>query len=206
MDVKERAAHYLSNWQERGIVSRDQTITAVLLQELTVALEAKHKKEQTIMGREIRRVPSDWQHPKDDDGDYKRLYDNDYHSAAREWIEAFDLWRKGEHPSQLESCKYYWEYSNPPDEESYRERVWTAEEATAYQIYETVSEGTPVSPIFLTLDDMVDWLVTQGYSRIAAERFAESGWAPSMVMYRSSEGVSIANDIESHSLMAQQDD
>jgi hypothetical protein len=169
------------------------------------------------MGREIRRVPPDWEHPTQECPHWagacdrakknggrccKPLYDNDYHSAAREWIEAFDLWRKGEHPDQVDYCTYYWEYSNPPDEELHRERVWTAEEATAYQIYETVSEGTPVSPVFTTLEAMIDWLVGQGYSRLAAERFAESGWAPSMMMFNPGDGTPgvFANDIESLSL------
>jgi len=41
MHVKERAASYIENWQKRGIVSRDQTIAAVLLQEMTIILEAQ---------------------------------------------------------------------------------------------------------------------------------------------------------------------
>jgi hypothetical protein len=78
---------------------------------------------------------------------------------------------------------YFWDYSSPPAEEQYRQRKWTAEEATHYQIYETVTEGTPVSPIFASLDDMIEWLVEgQVNSRPAAEAFARMGWAPTMLL------------------------
>lgn len=172
------------------------------------------------MGREIRRVPLDWEHPtqeckhspwaggcdyaKAHGGQcYKPLYDDDYHSAAREWIESFDLWRKGEHPDQAEYCTYYWEYSSPPNEEDYRARAWTADEATAYQVYETVSEGTPVSPVFATLDALIAWLIQQGHSAHAARAFAESGWAPSIVMYCPNDDSpgSIAMGIDTFDLM-----
>jgi hypothetical protein len=38
------------------------------------------------MGREIRRVPPNWEHPKDADGNYKSMYDWEYETAAREWL------------------------------------------------------------------------------------------------------------------------
>lgn len=169
------------------------------------------------MGREIRRVPPNWLHPtqeckhspwaggcdraKANNGQcYIPLYDNDYQSAAREWIEAFDLWRAGTHPDQAEYCQYYWEYAGVPDESSYRARAWTPEEATAYQMYETVSEGTPVSPVFETLDALIAWLVSQGHSEHAARKFAETGWAPSMVMHRSDAGATIAMNIDMYDL------
>lgn len=110
------------------------------------------------------------------------LHDIDYESAAQEWLAEFDQWRAGAHPHQDADTPYYWEYSTPPDRESYRERKWTAEEATHYQIYETVTEGTPVSPVFASLDELVEWCVGQGYSRRVAEGFATKGWVPSMVM------------------------
>lgn len=128
------------------------------------------------MGREIRKVPSDWVHPKTtrqqwtgkdfefvETNDYKPLYDKDYETAAQEWIAEFDQWRAGTHPNQRDY--YFWDYDSPPSQNTCRKRKWTTEEATCYQIYETVSEGTPVSPVFATLDDLVEWCVAQGYSR-----------------------------------------
>lgn len=150
------------------------------------------------MGREIRRVPADWQHPKskeyipsrDPFGDgkwvetdrYRPLYDRDYDSAAQAWLVEFDQWRAGTHPYQDADTPYYWDYDSPPDKDTCRERKWTEAEATHYQIYETVTEGTPISPVFATLSELVEWCVKQGYSRHAAEKFAEQGWVPSMII------------------------
>jgi len=151
------------------------------------------------MGREIRRVPGDWQHPRytTEDaprpqliGKYKALYDNDLESAAIEWMDNLALWQAGKHPDQCESCKYYWQWAGgPPDEDSYRERKWTEEEATHYQMYETVSEGTPVTPVFAKLEHLRDHLAAHGtewdngpWPIDAAQRFIENQWAPSMIV------------------------
>jgi hypothetical protein len=63
------------------------------------------------------------------------------------------------------------------------EQEWTEEEAVCFQIYETVSEGTPVSPVFDTLGDMEDWLVNMKYySPEEAKEFCKQGWTPSFEM------------------------
>ena len=170
------------------------------------------------MGREIRRVPPNWEHPrytKDNAryqnwvGNYIGMHDDDYDSAAQEWLEQFDLWRAGKHPSQhgeyASDSKYYWEYDTPPDPESYRPAF--TEEPTWYQVYETVSEGTPVTPPFATQDELIDYLVNVGemagtqynrkHSREAATKFVkDTGYVPSMVVMRGPEGVTIKEGIE----------
>lgn len=142
------------------------------------------------MGREIRRVPPDWEHPRytEDnaprrgmEGQYMRLFDNDFESAAEEWIENFKNYVPEERGT-YRGPKYFWEYDYPPSKECHRERKWTEEEATAYQIYETVTEGTPVSPVFLHKGAMVEWLVSEGTSRKAAEEFVNDEWCPSMTL------------------------
>jgi hypothetical protein len=50
-----------------------------------------------------------------------------------------------------------------------------------WQVWETVSEGSPISPVFETPEELVTWLVGQGYSRAAAEGFVKVGNVPSMV-------------------------
>jgi hypothetical protein len=152
------------------------------------------------MGREIRRVPPDWKHPTRNNGSgLQPLFDKAYEPAAKEWAEACALWERGEHPDQLlypdqsVSCKHWWEWDgNPPDKE-YCRPDWPAETITAYQVYETVSEGTPVSPVFATEEEMITWLAEVGagmgiggtpapLGREGAERWVRSGgWAPSGV-------------------------
>lgn len=165
------------------------------------------------MGREIRRVPPNWEHPKKMYPDhrsarmvegYRPLYDRDAQSAWVEWMEEYTAWLGGEFARVMTEypeneyninepypafCEWH---GQPPDPEYYRPR-WTEGEATAYQVYETVSEGTPISPVFLTREELIDWLVNDGsgmgiggdskkMSRPAAERFVGAGSAPSMIV------------------------
>lgn len=148
------------------------------------------------MGREIRRVPKDWEHPKDTNGNYKPMYNATFAGAVRDWKEDFLKWENGTDPQKAKHPdREFWEWAgDPPDRESYRDRVWTKEEATCYQIYETVSEGTPTSPIFETTDEMAAWLVSEGYSKEAAKVFVREGWAPSMLLVT---GEGLHRDIES---------
>lgn len=142
------------------------------------------------MGREVRRVPLDWQHPRDEYGHYVPLYDQVYEDAAAEWLANLRRWEDGTHPDLIDDpdlktrMPFFWGWDGgPPDKERYRERHWTAEEATGYQFYETVSEGTPLSPVFASADELAAWLVsTQGYSEKSARSFVAAGWAPSFVM------------------------
>lgn len=154
------------------------------------------------MGREIRRVPPNWEHPKNERGHYKALYDNDYESRAQEFEKEYAEFMALSPAERQDEygCAHYWDYDNPPDRELYREEIWTPEEATAYQIYETVTEGTPVSPVFPDLDHLKQWLADQGYSEPAIEAFAAGGWAPSMGMVISPAGREIKLNIEALTL------
>jgi hypothetical protein len=158
------------------------------------------------MGREIRRVPTNWVHPKAEDRDgYRPLFDRPYSKAISEWIENHLLWEAGKHPDQLggtgKKYRFYAEWDgNAPKVERYRPE-WTSEEATWYQVYETVSEGTPVTPPFATREELVEYLVLNGdfwdqkrraegncqmpcqpWPRKQAEAFVfGDGWAPTLI-------------------------
>lgn len=152
------------------------------------------------MGRAIRRVPPDWEHPKyhhDWKGrtGYIPLFDQDYPSVCEDWLQRVLRWERGEDEDRasleadLGRRAYYWEWDDgSPAAESYRARSWTPEEATHYQVYETVSEGTPITPVFASLRELVEHLVAHGtdwdqrrgeggWDRAAAEAFARSGQA-----------------------------
>jgi hypothetical protein len=83
------------------------------------------------------------------------------------------------YPGQREEAEN-WEPSEPPVGEG-------------WQLWETVSEGSPVSPVFSSSEELAQWLTTpQGGDKLgpsgrpmsltAARRFVGEGWAPSMVM------------------------
>lgn len=74
--------------------------------------------------------------------------------------------------------------------------AWEPQEPPAgdgWQVWETVSEGSPISPVFATAEGLEDWLIFQGYSEGAAEQFTKVGWAPSAV----AQGSDFRRDIES---------
>ena len=151
------------------------------------------------MGREIRRVPLGWEHPKDDDGDFLPCHDHDFRSAMTKWFEDWKAWDAGTHPDRKDRNYDFWEWESIPDPETSRP-VFDSD-PTCYQIYETVTEGTPVSPVFESLVILVQWLVDQGYSQAAAEGFAREGWAPSMAMVDGK----MYQDIESAAVMKDKD-
>ncbi len=50
------------------------------------------------MGRELRRVPADWEHPVDEKGNYKPMFKGYYLDELNEWLKEHNLWESGEHP------------------------------------------------------------------------------------------------------------
>lgn len=88
------------------------------------------------MGREVRMVPADWQHPKDSKGNYIPMFDTSYEDAVRdwetedlpEWIEGAKLWATGFVKSvgevipiskAIEDAKARRSYAPPPDDPTY---------------------------------------------------------------------------------------
>lgn len=145
------------------------------------------------MGREIRRVPADWEHPKDDEGNFIPLYGNTFVEKMDEWIKGYQAWRCGKHECNRKNYTYVdWE-GEAPISSSHRPEFHIA--PSHYQVYETVSEGTPITPHFATKDELVEYLVEngdywntgKGWNRSAAERLVKDGWAPSMMIISSSE-------------------
>ena len=63
--------------------------------------------------------------------------------------------------------------------------AWESEEPPSgpgWQLWETVSEGSPVSPVFASREEFVEHIVQSGYTRVAAEAFTTSSWAPTATM------------------------
>jgi hypothetical protein len=56
------------------------------------------------------------------------------------------------------------------------------DQKTAFQIYENVSDGSPVSPIFESLVELSSWLAEQGASPAYIQALIADGHAPSFVV------------------------
>jgi len=87
---------------------------------------------------------------------------------------------------------------DPAIEETYE--AWTPTpppEGPGWQVWETVSEGSPISPVFGTKEELIAYLVEEGYSQVAAEKFCDAGWVPSgMGRTRPDGSVDFRHDIE----------
>lgn len=160
------------------------------------------------MGREIRRVPPNWQHPKASRVDYARgvtdrfyqpIKNRDFALEMDEWYAGWKKWQAGDRPHCTQAATYWDWCGGPPDPEYYL-HDHKPEECTWFQVYETVSEGTPVSPPFATAEELAQYLAEHGdfwdQQRIkedrqsgpagwgieAARKFVGAGWAPTMVI------------------------
>ena len=155
------------------------------------------------MGREVRRVPADWQHPKewrfDHRGNHVERYKpllpgDDYQARVDEWDAECAKWKDGwrpDHCTDPESralCYEQWA-GQRPHRDDYMPN-WPAEQRTHLMMYEDTSEGTPISPAFKTPEELARWLVDNNASAFGSSagsyegwlRVARWGWAPSMVV------------------------
>lgn len=103
------------------------------------------------MGREIRKVIPNWEHPRQrcehspwaggcdeakrhGDMCLQPLYDHDYESTADEWLTELAEWEAGskdraEMEAEEGGRRYYWEYNGEPPDRKYYRPKWTPEEA-----------------------------------------------------------------------------
>ena len=150
------------------------------------------------MSREIRKVPKNWEHPKRPDGQYEPLLDGDYEADIAKWIEGKKKWSEGLrddwHGGWKEiELKYvnqtYEEWGgNAPQASDYMP-TWKEEEKTHIQMYETCTEGTPISPVMDDPEKLARWLVDNNASAFGSmtatyEQWLSTiraGWAPSSI-------------------------
>jgi len=138
------------------------------------------------MGREIRRVPPNWEHPRDNKRRYIPLLEGMFDLKMKKWWDEYETWVTGEHKYREEGDTdadfVEWD-GDAPQLSMYLESRFI-ETPTWYQMYENVSEGTPVTPPFETKEEIVEHLVnfgtfndSRGWGRKIAEKFVNRGWA-----------------------------
>ena len=154
------------------------------------------------MGRQIRRVPMGWQHPKDVRGHYKPLHDKTHEDRMREYeADKARFEADPEEQAIARSCGCLtfaqWD-GEPPDPEYYRPK-WDEGVTLGYCFYENVTEGTPLSPVFETPEQLVEWLIQkEGLRPEAARSFVSRGWASTLVLRPGQSverGIDVADEI-----------
>lgn len=155
------------------------------------------------MGREVRRVPPDWKHPKNSHGHFvplKNGHKNAFAVDEAEWLEGERKWKDGFRknystelwvPVDKEDIGLSWEDwgGSRPLQKDYMP-FWSNDIATHYMMYETVTEGTPISPAFATPEELARWLTDNKANAFAGQtatyegwlRVARGGYAPSCVI------------------------
>jgi len=131
------------------------------------------------MGREVRMVPKDWEHPKRRDGNYEPQWDRSYKEAAEEFLAM----------ANEEGLQEALDYFNCPDKKDFMPD-WGKEERTHLMMYEDTTEGTPISPAFETPEELAKWLSDSGASAFGSStasyeewlRVCKGGYAPSAVV------------------------
>lgn len=112
------------------------------------------------MGREVRMVPENWQHPKDDKGHFIPL-----------------LARFPYDPEEIaEGLRDGWLTDEPPHYGCDVMPNWPDAERTHYQMYESTSEGTPISPVMPTPEALAGWLADNNASAFAGTGATYDQW------------------------------
>jgi hypothetical protein len=137
------------------------------------------------MAREVRRVPPTWEHPRDAEGDYVPLLDG-YRAAGRAWDERAAQWDAGLSwderveafvPKEAAAEPYSfaeWEDDRPLPEDYMP--CWDPEEAPWVQMYETATDGTPISPPRPTPALLAQWLVENQALIFGSQEASYEAW------------------------------
>src|ERR1017187_9570080 len=135
------------------------------------------------MGREIRMVPADWQHPKDERGQYEPLLDGSFAEELAEWNLGKSKWSEGLQddynsgwkPSDSNSTWEEWA-GVAPEEAAYMPTFAEGTATHLMMMYETCTEGTPISPAFATPEELAHWLADTNASAFGAMGASYESW------------------------------
>lgn len=160
------------------------------------------------MGREVRKVPKGWEHPKypadyhdpNKRSRYIPLYNGGFAARDAEWNEGYAQWQRGYvknygatekwQPRTKDDGPTYSLYAGErPSPDEYMPE-WPLPERTMFMMYEDTSEGTPISPAFETPEELARWLADNNASAFAGMtatyeqwlRVCKGGYAPSAIM------------------------
>lgn len=120
------------------------------------------------MGREVRRIPYNWKHPKDENGCYIPLDGDSFSKDLEKYNMGKELWERGFcedwsddprdwKPKESSQNYTYEEWAGDPPKEDEYMPYWPDEERTC-------SEGTPISPVMKDPEELAKWLADNGAS------------------------------------------
>jgi hypothetical protein len=124
------------------------------------------------MSREVRPVALGWEHPRQ--GGY-------YSDGSIRYVPLHSREALARHLEDYAENPGDWD--RPPDPADYMPEI-SEDAPRGWQYYETVTEGSPISPVCATKEELTAWLSSPaaGDERLspdAAAKFVAAGWAPS---------------------------
>ncbi len=138
------------------------------------------------MGREVRRVPPNWEHPKHPEGDHIPLRDG-FCEAVSRWYREKAMWDQGyrrdwktdgfvekDNPDHRAMSYEDWAGEEPRAEDYMPD--WAPEICTRLQMYEDTSAGTPISPVCETAEELARWLADNGASAFGSMTATYEQW------------------------------
>jgi hypothetical protein len=117
------------------------------------------------MSREVRKVPENWEHPKNESS---RLFSpllEGYKNSAIEFMRI----------ANKEGLQEAIDYMGFVDKGDYMPD-WGEDEKTHFMMYESTTEGTPISPAFETPEELARWLVNNNVRAFASSGASYEGW------------------------------
>src|SRR5258708_9087681 len=116
---------------------------------------------------EVRRVPANWEHPKDGHGNYIPLHNDTFDQEMLTWEQRKNHFLRGiRSPENIDkgypsTLRVFIEAFGPgPDASNYVN--YNGQECTHVAIYEEFTFGTPVTPFFPSVKDLEEHLVKIG--------------------------------------------
>lgn len=113
------------------------------------------------MGREVRRIPKDWKHPVDAKGNFIPLHSN-FSKSLASWKKDKENWDNDQlepyEKKAKDKGKSFEEYYGAAPEQRRYMPEWPVEQCTHYMMYETCTEGSPISPACETPEELAHWL------------------------------------------------
>ncbi len=150
------------------------------------------------MGREVRRVPAGWEHPKNPNGNYIPLFGGSFANEAAEWDQGATKWAEGLRddynggwmPKDDDQNYTYEEWAGSRPVADHYMPDWPEDQRTHLQMYEDTSEGTPISPVMKTPEALAAWLAENNASAFGDMTATYEQWlnvckgafAPSMII------------------------
>lgn len=120
------------------------------------------------MGREVRRVPANWQHPTYCDPEVEEVVQQAYIPLYAHFPYNAEEIQEGLACGWLKDAPPHYGCDVMPD--------WPLKERTHWQMYETTTEGTPISPVCDSPEALAQWLADNKASAFAGMTATYEQW------------------------------